>query len=93
MSEVNGNHAISERVGGYAWAVSRGFNRWRLTWWRSLVGRVNAMEPDMQACSGNQTSDIRQRQTFGDREFTAEAVALSTRQALVLDRPEKNEWR
>jgi preprotein translocase subunit SecA len=51
MSEVNGSFPISKRVGGWAWATSRGSNRWRLTWWRSLVERIGAMEPEMQACS------------------------------------------
>ena len=51
MSEENGNHPISDRVGGWAWAMSRGSNRWRLTWWRSQVARINALDPDMRACS------------------------------------------
>ena len=43
MSEENGSSPISQRIGGWATAVPGGPIRWRLTWWKSLVERVNAV--------------------------------------------------
>jgi preprotein translocase subunit SecA len=51
MSEENGSSPISQRVGGWISAAPQGPLRWRLTWWKSLVERTNALEPDYRALS------------------------------------------
>ncbi len=51
MSEENGSSPIGQRLGGWISAAPAGPNRWRLTWWKTQVERVNALEPETRALS------------------------------------------